>query len=125
MRVGWARGAAVVAAPAGTACPRSTRLAIGVGVHAPAVQHPSAAWALRARTLATKAGVEDENNAVAVNNSLTVVEQAEWEQKWKKFKESAYQSRIFEHVNAAGERIDDFIEDSDNFFVRLIRKAFL
>ena len=95
---------------------------IGAGVRAPAV-HPSAARTLHGRTLATKAGGQDQNNAVAVNNQLAVVEQAEWEQKWKKFKESAYQSRIFEHVNAAGERIDDFIEDSDNFFVRLIRRA--
>jgi predicted lipid-binding transport protein (Tim44 family) len=93
---------------------------------------PAARWRLSqlgavGRGLSTKpegggGGGGGGENAVAVQNSLTVVEQAEWEKKWRKFKESAFQSRIFEHVNDASERIDDFIEDSDNIFVRGVRR---
>lgn len=66
---------------------------------------------------------DDGFHAPAVQSQLTVVEKTEWEEKWKKFKETAFQSKIFEHVNEGREKIDDFIEDSDNIFVRGIRRA--
>jgi hypothetical protein len=126
-RVQSARLAAVAARPA-------ARGAAGVGLQlfAPAAGARTAAWArvspacvqgARGYAADPEQKPTPKEQALAVQNSLTVVEKAEWEKKWKDFKESAYQSKIFERVASAGERVDDFIEDSDNFFVRQIRRA--
>ena len=67
-----------------------------------------------------KEPVED---AVAVQNMLTVQEKSQYQKQWDSFKNAAFQSKIYSHFQDAGERVDDFIEDSDNIFVRGIRRV--
>ena len=53
---------------------------------------------------------KEENNALAVNHHLAVVEDREWEKQWRQFKNTAFNSKIFENMKETRENVEDFIE---------------